>query len=165
MLAAARGARLAPGAAAQVRALSRARKPIARPAAAAAGRAVAVAEAEPALPAPAAAPAPAPAIAPSYGPWEPVLHKESGGIYYWNRQSNEVTAVGQLPPGVYSAPAGAVGQPQQPGLGRVLAEGAAWGVGMGMGSSIARGIVGSIFGGGDDVPEAPEAPKEGDDWV
>jgi hypothetical protein len=163
MLAAARGARRAPSVAAQVRDLSRARKPIARPAAAA-SRAVTVAE--PALPAPAAAPAPAPAIAPTYGPWEPVLHKESGGIYYWNRQSNEVTAVGQLPPGVYSAPAGAVGQPQQPGLGRVLAEGAAWGVGMGMGSSIARGIVGSIFGGGgDDVPEAPEAPKEGDDWV
>jgi hypothetical protein len=80
--------------------------------------------------------------------WTSVLDKSSGQLYWWNTVTNETTALGAPKP----AGPTALGQPlpQQfaqpgaPGLGRVMAEGMAFGVG----SSVAHGVVGSMFGGG-----------------
>jgi hypothetical protein len=78
--------------------------------------------------------------------WSEVVDKQSGQSYWWNTVTNETTALGA------PKPAGDLAQQQVPqqgggimsGLGRVVAEGFAFGVG----SSVAHGIVGSIFGGG-----------------
>ena len=80
-----------------------------------------------------------------------VVDKPSGQIYYWNTATNETTSLGApkptgptaLGPATYAAP------PQQSGgimsgLGGVVAQGMAFGVG----SSIAHSVVGSMFGGG-----------------
>eukprot|EP00613_Pedinella_sp_CCMP2098_P000686 CAMPEP_0171629606 /NCGR_PEP_ID=MMETSP0990-20121206/22303_1 /TAXON_ID=483369 /ORGANISM="non described non described, Strain CCMP2098" /LENGTH=202 /DNA_ID=CAMNT_0012198355 /DNA_START=28 /DNA_END=636 /DNA_ORIENTATION=+ len=73
--------------------------------------------------------------------WTQVKDDASGQHYWWNKETDEVTALGEPKPG------GEVGQPQpesggmMSGLGRVVAEGAAFGVG----SSIARMAMGSVF--------------------
>ena len=91
-------------------------------------------------------------------PWVEVKDGASGQIYYWNSKTNATTALGEPKPSSFDAvppPSSGtlVPSPQQPsdssitsGLGRVVAEGFAFGVG----SSIARGVVGSMFGGSGD---------------
>mmetsp|Transcript_7634 Transcript_7634/g.13999 ORF Transcript_7634/g.13999 Transcript_7634/m.13999 type:complete len:130 (-) Transcript_7634:512-901(-) len=66
------------------------------------------------------------AVAESYGPWKPVVDKDTQLVYYWNTETNETTALGHLPPGVVAPNAHQAmppGQYQQPTLGRTLAEG------------------------------------------
>ena len=120
---------------------------------------------------------PAKALVPVEEAWVPVADKNSGQVYWWNEQTNQTTALGgddssnyiiiatlslltsQLlltAPRPGSAPAAAVPPPAAPapapggggimsGLGGVMAEGFAFGVG----SSIARNVVGSFFNSGD----------------
>jgi hypothetical protein len=82
--------------------------------------------------------------------WVEVVDKPSGQIYYWNTITNETTPLGaEKPVGETAlangaAPAGGGGV--MGGLGRVVAEGFAFGVG----SSVAHGLVGSMFGGHSD---------------
>jgi hypothetical protein len=78
-------------------------------------------------------------------PWVEVLDSKSGQVYFWNQKTDETTALGAPKPtlqnnALYQAP------PQESmigGLGAVVAQGFAFGVG----SSIARSVVGSIMGG------------------
>lgn len=81
-------------------------------------------------------------------------------IYYWNKLTNETTALGAPKP-TAGAPA-----PQQQqsggmlsGLGGVMAEGFAFGVG----SSIARNVVGSFFGGSSGSSGSSESSTGFDD--
>jgi len=94
---------------------------------------------------------PPPPVSPE-DPWVQAKDDASGQFYWWNQQTNETTAVGAPKPGVGTSveqpPAsGGIGS----GLGGVMAEGFAFGVG----SSIARMAVGSMFsafgGDSDDV--------------
>ena len=95
------------------------------------------------------------------------LYKSSGQIYYWNTETDETTALGAPKPnGVTgNAPSGqmeqapAQGGSMMGGLGRVVAEGFAFGVG----SSVAHSMVGSMFGGshGSDAPA--DTSSGGDD--
>ena len=76
-------------------------------------------------------------------PWSEVRDPASGQIYWWNKETNETTALGAPKPTDLAAPQ----QPQgsmMGSLGRTVAEGFSFGVG----SSIARSVVGSMFGGG-----------------
>lgn len=87
---------------------------------------------------------PAPAPLAVQDAWTEVVDKQSGQIYYWNTVTNETTALGAPRPSDLSQQQ----PPQQSGsvmggLGRVVAEGFAFGVG----SSVAHGLVGSMFGG------------------
>mmetsp|Transcript_10462 Transcript_10462/g.10530 ORF Transcript_10462/g.10530 Transcript_10462/m.10530 type:complete len:152 (-) Transcript_10462:192-647(-) len=75
-------------------------------------------------------------------PWIPVTDKASGQIYYWNTKTDETTAIGEPKPNM-ATPAPQQGGSMMGGLGQVVAEGFAFGVG----SSIARSVVGSMFGG------------------
>jgi hypothetical protein len=91
-----------------------------------------------------------------------VVDKQSGQIYYWNTVTDETTPLGAPKPTGASANDLAPQQPQQSGgmmsgLGRVVAEGFAFGVG----SSVAHGIVGSMFGGSHD--SGGDASSGGDD--
>jgi len=101
---------------------------------------------------------------PASGPWQAVTDKQSGLVYWWNTETNETTALGAPKPG--SEANLALGQQQQqyqqPGLGRTMAEGAAFGAGAGIG----RGLIGSLFGGfggGDDG--GGDGGDGGDGWV
>ena len=98
--------------------------------------------------------APAPAANPLavHDAWTEVVDKESGQIYYWNTVTDETTALGAPKPNGVSAPAGNnndLATQQAPaggmmsGLGGVMAQGFAFGVG----SSVAHSVVGSMFGG------------------
>ena len=80
-------------------------------------------------------------------PWVEVLDKASGQVYYWNQTTDETTSLGAPRP---TAGQSAIvhQQQEQPqsmmsGLGGVVAQGFAFGVG----SSIAHSVVGSMFGG------------------
>lgn len=93
-----------------------------------------------------------PAVAPELA-WKPVLDKPSGLYYYWNTVTNETTHVGAENPALAYTQNGSGEvssvQSQQSGgvmsgLGAVVAQGMAFGVG----SSIAHHAVGSIMGGG-----------------
>jgi hypothetical protein len=86
--------------------------------------------------------------------WVDVVDKTSGQVYYWNTITNETTVLGAPKPTGPTAisPQGQqtimVAQAQQPsamgGLGRVVAEGFAFGTG----AHLAGHMVGSFFGGG-----------------
>lgn len=94
---------------------------------------------------------PPPALSPALA-WEPVKDPATGQFYYWNTVTNETTHVGAPNPALVAQGSGAstnVAQQQQggsgaPGLGSVMAQGMAFGVG----SSIAHHAVGSLMGGG-----------------
>lgn len=101
--------------------------------------------------------------------WEPVTDPATGGIYYWNTMTNEVTHVGAAHPMLAAQQAqgqgGGIMQPQtqgggmMSGLGGVVAQGMAFGVG----SSIAHHAVGSMMGhGGGGHHEAPPQDAGGD---
>lgn len=86
-------------------------------------------------------------------PWVEVKDEHSGQIYYWNTVTDETTAIGEpKPSAIRSGPPGPAPAPHEggggmmSGLGGVVAQGFAFGVG----SSVAHGLVGSMFGGGDD---------------
>jgi hypothetical protein len=95
-------------------------------------------------PPPAAASA-APAVV---DPWVSVKDESSGQIYWWNQDTDETTGLGEPKPMAAAAPGGVPGPAGEQqrggmmsGLGGVVAEGFAFGVG----SSIARNVVGSFF--------------------
>ncbi|GBG31347.1 Hypothetical Protein FCC1311_075712 [Hondaea fermentalgiana] len=113
--------------------------------------------------------APPPATA-EEDPWQPVTDKQTGLVYWWNTETNETTAVGVPKPGseaerqLMMQQQQQVGQYQQPSLGRTMAEGAAFGVGAGMG----RSLFGSFFGGGgggDDGSGGDMGGGDGEGWV
>ena len=83
--------------------------------------------------------APPPALSDA-DPWIEVKDDATGGVYYWNTKTDETTAVGEPKP-TEVAKGGMMS-----GLGGVVAEGFAFGVG----ASVARSVVGSFFGGGGD---------------
>ncbi len=96
------------------------------------------------------------ALAADVDPWVEVKDQSSGQVYFWNTKTNETTALGHPKPSSSSMTAPPPGDALAPqpapagggitsGLGRVVAEGFAFGVG----SSIARSVVGSMFGGDD----------------
>jgi len=99
--------------------------------------------------------------------WEEVTDPAGGALtYWWNTDTDAVTALGEpkpkpAPGAAYPVPAppsGPPGAPQRQGLGSVMAEGMAFGAG----SSMARMAVGNIFGGGGSGGSAP--PQEGGDY-
>ena len=82
----------------------------------------------------------------SKDPWVEVLDKSSGQVYYWNQTTDETTALGAPKPtdGNRSITTPAAPEPgMMSGLGGMVAQGFAFGVG----SSIAHNVVGSMFGG------------------
>ena len=95
-------------------------------------------------------PAPAgrgpPPPAPAADPWVAVKDPQSGSTYWWNQQTDEVTAVGEPKPGgELQQQEPAQGGSMMGRMGGVVAEGFAFGVG----SSIARSMVGSFLGDSD----------------
>lgn len=90
-------------------------------------------------------------------PWVEVKDDQTGQFYYWNKVTDETTALGASRPigktatvvvnlatrnGGFPAPAPTNSNPQgEPGLGSMVAQGMAWGAGMG----IARAAVSSVF--------------------
>jgi len=90
--------------------------------------------------------APPPPAAAAGDPWVSVKDDASGQIYWWNQETNETTALGQPKPTAGGAVAPADQQQQGGGLMQTVKEGFAFGVG----SSVARMAVGSLFGGGGD---------------
>lgn len=95
--------------------------------------------------------------------WVEVKDKASGQVYWWNTVTDETTELGVPKPtgAVASAiPEGQSGS-MMGGLGRVVAEGFAFGVG----SSVAHSVVGSIFGGGShDNGGGADGGSDGDSW-
>ena len=94
-------------------------------------------------------------------PWKAITDKATGQIYYWNTETNETTALGQPKPNSPSLlnnqqPAGTT----MGSLGSVMAEGFAFGVG----SSIARNVVGNLFGGSSDTSSSAGSGDDGDTW-
>jgi hypothetical protein len=82
----------------------------------------------------------------STDPWVEVLDKASGQTYFWNQTTDETTALGAPKPTdsnrSITTPAGP--EPgMMSGLGGMVAQGFAFGVG----SSIGHSVVGSMFGG------------------
>lgn len=111
---------------------------------------------------PVAAPPPPSPLLP-HEAWQEVKDPSSGQIYWWNTVTNETTPLGAPKP---TGATGALAPAQEGGsvaggLGRVVAEGFAFGVG----SSIARNMVGSFFGGSSDsAPESGGDADSGDGW-
>ena len=92
-------------------------------------------------------------------PWMEVTDKSSGLKYFWNTQTNETTALGAPKPGPSTAAVNSSsGSGVMGGLGRVVAEGFAFGVG----SSVAHGLVGSMFGGSSHSSGDSSSADEGD---
>ena len=108
--------------------------------------------------------------------WEPV--EANGGVYWWNIDTDETTAIGEPCPALQQQPGQggqlqqqqgfALGQPQQQGggmmsgLGQTMAQGMAFGAG----SSVAHSVMGSMFGGGSSSHETVDhnSGGGGDDW-
>ena len=108
--------------------------------------------------------------------WEPV--EANGGVYWWNIDTDETTAIGEPCPALQQQPGQggqlqqqqgfALGQPQQQGggmmsgLGQTMAQGMAFGAG----SSVAHSVMGSMFGGGSSSHADPvdNSGGGGDDW-
>ncbi|CAL5228077.1 g11145 [Coccomyxa viridis] len=79
-------------------------------------------------------------VAGSADPWKEVVHKETGQVYYWNKQTNETTALGEPKPG----PEGR-GPVQQVAVGRGTSLLGLVGVGAGVGLTFA--LIGRLLGG------------------
>ncbi len=95
--------------------------------------------------------------------WTEVRDKNSGMIYWWNTVTNETTALGAPRPTGPSALAQPMPQQQggmMSGLGRVVAEGFAFGTG----SAIAHNVVGNLFGGSSGGGGHDDAGDSGDSW-
>ena len=98
--------------------------------------------------------------------WSPVTDPASGGIYYWNKITNETTHVGAPNPALevqQQSQSNAVAEPQQgggmmSGLGGMVAQGMAFGAG----SSIAHHAVGSMFGGSGSGSDSGHSDQGGD---
>ena len=83
-------------------------------------------------------------------PWVEVLDSKSGQVYFWNQKTDETTALGAPKPTLQNNAVAQQAPPQESmasGLGAVVAQGFAFGVG----SSIARSVVGSMMGGSSDT--------------
>ena len=95
--------------------------------------------------------------------WVEVEDKPSGLKYFWNTETNETTALGAPKPTGVAAEQAAQPPAQSggmmSGLGRVVAEGFAFGVG----SSIAHSMVGSMFGGSSSSNSSSDDASGGDD--
>merc|ERR1712146_608452 len=105
---------------------------------------------------------PPPAASESDDAWTEVYDEKSGKYYWWNEATDETTELGAPKPQGYSAVEQHQPQAQQGGLGRVVAEGFSFGIG----SSIARMAIGSLFG-DDDMGGGggEDAGGDDDDWV
>ena len=106
---------------------------------------------------------PPPASASASAVWEPVVDERTGKTYWWNVETDETTDVDAPRPKTYSvidptmpAPIRSAGAPPPDryddragggsvvgGLGSMMAQGAAWG----MGSSLGHRVMGGMFGG------------------
>ena len=83
------------------------------------------------------------AVAPA-GKWVAVVDDATGQVYYWNRATNETTALGEPRPGPAGRlPAHPQGEVVAGGLGSSIVQIFA----MGFGVSIGFAIIGRIFGG------------------
>lgn len=96
--------------------------------------------------------------------WEAVTDQASGGTYYWNRRTNETTAVGVPHPDGPPPPAAHGGQPAGGGggilggLGSMMAQGMA----LGAGSEVGHRIMGGLMGGGGHAPPQQAPPQQND---
>ena len=105
--------------------------------------------------------------------WEPV--EAEGGIYWWNVDTDETSAVGEPCPAIQPAAQNGqvpqqqggspLGQPQQgggmmSGLGQTMAQGMAFGAG----SSVAHSVMGSMFGGGGSSDASPMDNSSSDSY-
>jgi hypothetical protein len=98
--------------------------------------------------------------------WQEVTDKETGQKYWWNTKTDKTTALGAPKPQQQTSTVEPQQQQQQQGgmiggggIGSTIAEGFAFGVG----SSIARNVVGSMFGGfggGDDTGAGVESGSD-----
>lgn len=91
---------------------------------------------------------PPPAPLPTDDPWQEVKTKD--GIYYWNTETNETTALGEPKPVGMSA---GVSQQSSPGLGSIMAEGMAFGVGSAIAHRAVGAMASSLFGADDGVDD------------
>ena len=79
-------------------------------------------------------------------PWVEVLDKASGQVYFWNQTTNETTSLGAPKPTELNNSVANQAAPQQSmasGLGGMVVQGFA----LGVGSSIGHSVMGSMFGG------------------
>lgn len=103
--------------------------------------------------------APPPSEMTEYHAWSPVTDKTSGQVYWWNKQTNETTALGA------PRPEGTAVGYQQPTLGQTMKEGVAWGVGMGVGRAVVGSVFGSMFGGDEGGGSSEGGNDGGDGWI
>ena len=103
--------------------------------------------------------------------WQPVRDGASGGTYYWNTMTNEVTHVGAANPALtpQGQEQGGIMQSQQAGsggmmsgLGGVVAQGMAFGVGSSIAHHAVGAVMGGVGGGGGAQEAAPPADTGGD---
>ena len=114
-----------------------------------------------------AAPPPAVSLADS---WTEVKDEQTGQYYYWNKATNETTALGAPKPTTdylaqspahQNAQVQGYQQPGAPSFGQTMKEGFAFGAGAG----IARGVIGSMFGGWGGGGSSDDNDGNGSGWV